>query len=99
MAWQPSASSSSCVEKNTQLFLPSSLKRSISTLRDGPSRPPLGSSARITRGEPNRVERVKDSVPMKRGGQASEVAQAILWLLSDEASYTAGSFIEVTGGR
>ena len=50
-------------------------------------------------GEPNRVERVKDSVPMKRGGQPIEVARAILWLLSDQASYTTGSFIDVSGGR
>lgn len=50
-------------------------------------------------GEPGRVDRVKDAVPMKRGGDASEVANAILWLLSDEASYTTGSFIDVTGGR
>lgn len=50
-------------------------------------------------GEPNRVERVKDFVPMKRGGQAMEVATAILWLLSEEASYVTGAFIDVTGGR
>lgn len=50
-------------------------------------------------GEPGRVDRVKDSVPMKRGGQPEEVAHAILWLLSDEASYTTGTFIDVTGGR
>ncbi|MEO1348499.1 MAG: SDR family oxidoreductase [Cyanobacteria bacterium J06635_15] len=50
-------------------------------------------------GEPNRVDRVKAFVPMQRGGQAIEVAQAILWLLSDEASYTTGSFIEIAGGR
>jgi len=49
-------------------------------------------------GEPNRVDRVKAFIPMKRGGQVAEVAQAILWLLSDEASYTTGSFIDVTGG-
>jgi NAD(P)-dependent dehydrogenase (short-subunit alcohol dehydrogenase family) len=49
-------------------------------------------------GEPDRVERVKHLVPMKRGGQADEVARAILWLLSDEASFTTGSFIDVTGG-
>jgi NAD(P)-dependent dehydrogenase (short-subunit alcohol dehydrogenase family) len=36
---------------------------------------------------------------MKRGGTADEVARAILWLLSDEASYTTGSFIDVAGGR
>ncbi|HEY9880563.1 MAG TPA: SDR family oxidoreductase [Leptolyngbyaceae cyanobacterium] len=50
-------------------------------------------------GEPNRIERVKESVPMKRGGQAIEVAQAILWLLSSEASYTIGSFIDIAGGK
>lgn len=50
-------------------------------------------------GEPNRVDRVQEFVPMKRGGQADEVARAILWLLSDESSYTTGSFIEVTGGK
>jgi NAD(P)-dependent dehydrogenase (short-subunit alcohol dehydrogenase family) len=50
-------------------------------------------------GEPNRVERVKAFVPLKRGGRAEEVAQAILWLLSDQASYTMGAFIDVAGGR
>jgi NAD(P)-dependent dehydrogenase (short-subunit alcohol dehydrogenase family) len=50
-------------------------------------------------GEPGRVDRVKQFVPLKRGGRPLEVAQAILWLLSDEASYTTGSFLEVTGGR
>ena len=50
-------------------------------------------------GEPGRVERVKAGVPMKRGGQPEEVAQAILWLLSEESSYSTGTFIEVSGGR
>jgi NAD(P)-dependent dehydrogenase (short-subunit alcohol dehydrogenase family) len=50
-------------------------------------------------GEPNRIERVKEMVPMKRGGTAGEIAQAILWLLSDEASYTTGSFLDVAGGK
>lgn len=50
-------------------------------------------------GEPGRVERVKDMVPMKRGGNAVEVAHAIMWLLSDQASYATGTFIDVTGGR
>ena len=50
-------------------------------------------------GEPNRVDRVKTMVPMKRGGRPEEVARAILWLLSDEASYTTGGFIDVTGGK
>ncbi|WP_455565510.1 SDR family oxidoreductase [Modicisalibacter luteus] len=50
-------------------------------------------------GEPGRVDRLKETVPMKRGGQPEEVAQAILWLLSDTASYTTGTIIDVTGGR
>ena len=50
-------------------------------------------------GEPDRIERVKAFVPLKRGGRPEEVAQAILWLLSDEASYTTGAFIDVAGGR
>lgn len=50
-------------------------------------------------GEPNRIERVKHFVPMQRGGAASEVASAIVWLASDESSYTSASFIEVAGGN
>jgi NAD(P)-dependent dehydrogenase (short-subunit alcohol dehydrogenase family) len=50
-------------------------------------------------GEPNRVERVKSQVPMQRGGQPEEVANAILWLLSKEASYATGAILDVTGGR
>jgi NAD(P)-dependent dehydrogenase (short-subunit alcohol dehydrogenase family) len=50
-------------------------------------------------GEPGRIERLKSSVPMGRGGEAGEVARAVLWLVSDEASYTTGSFIDVSGGR
>jgi len=50
-------------------------------------------------GEPGRVDRVKAGLPMKRGGQPEEVAAAILWLLSDDASYTTGTFIDLAGGR
>ena len=50
-------------------------------------------------GEPDRVDRVKQGVPMGRGGHAEEVAHAILWLLSDAASYSTGTFIDVTGGK
>ncbi len=50
-------------------------------------------------GEAGRVDRLKTGVPMQRGGLAIEVARAILWLLSDEASYTTGTFIDVSGGR
>lgn len=50
-------------------------------------------------GEPDRVNRLQSFVPMKRGGEPIEVAKAALWLLSDEATYTTGSFIDVSGGR
>jgi len=50
-------------------------------------------------GEPGRVDRVKESVPMKRGGRPEEVAPAILWLLSGEASYITGAILDVSGGR
>ena len=50
-------------------------------------------------GEPGRVDRMKAFVPMRRGGTAEEVAHAILWLLSEDASYTTGSFLDVSGGR
>lgn len=50
-------------------------------------------------GEPKRVERLKTTVPLQRGGTALEVAQAILWLLSPEASFVTGTLLDVTGGR
>jgi NAD(P)-dependent dehydrogenase (short-subunit alcohol dehydrogenase family) len=50
-------------------------------------------------GDPGRVERLAPTVPMKRGGEVIEVAHAILWLLSSEASYSTGAFIDVAGGR
>jgi NAD(P)-dependent dehydrogenase (short-subunit alcohol dehydrogenase family) len=52
-----------------------------------------------TGGEPGRVERLAPTLPMHRGGDPIEVARAILWLLSDEASYTTGTFLDVSGGR
>jgi len=50
-------------------------------------------------GEPGRVDRVKDSIPMGRGGQPEEVARAILCLASAEASFITGTFLDVTGGK
>lgn len=50
-------------------------------------------------GEADRVDRLADSIPLKRGGAPEEVAHAIVWLLSDQASYVTGTFIEVAGGR
>lgn len=50
-------------------------------------------------GEPGRVEKLEHMVPMKRGGSADEVARAVLWLMSEEASYVTGDSLNVTGGR
>jgi len=50
-------------------------------------------------GEPGRVDRLKAAVPMQRGAQPEEVARAILWLLSDDASYSTGAIVDVSGGR
>ena len=50
-------------------------------------------------GEPDRVDRVKASVPMGRGGQPEQVARAILWLAGPEASFVTGTFLDVTGGK
>jgi len=50
-------------------------------------------------GEPGRVDRLAPSIPLGRGGTVDEVAGAILWLLSDEAAYTTGSFIDIAGGK
>lgn len=66
----------------------------VNAVRPGPVHTEIHASG----GEPNRIERVKKAIPMGRGGEPEEVAQAILWLLSEEASYSAGAFIEVSGG-
>ncbi|MEX1826777.1 SDR family oxidoreductase [Luteibacter sp. CQ10] len=50
-------------------------------------------------GEPDRVDRVKATIPMGRGGQPEEVARAILWLAGDEASFITGTFLDATGGK
>jgi NAD(P)-dependent dehydrogenase (short-subunit alcohol dehydrogenase family) len=50
-------------------------------------------------GQPGRAQALRHIIPMQREGQAEEVAHAILWLLSDEASYTTGAVVDVSGGR
>lgn len=50
-------------------------------------------------GQPDRVAAMRGLVPMKREGTADEVARAILWLLSDDSSYTTGTVVTVSGGR
>jgi len=50
-------------------------------------------------GEPARVDRLKHNLPLQRGGTVQEVAQAIAWLLSDEASFTTGTMLNVSGGK
>jgi NAD(P)-dependent dehydrogenase (short-subunit alcohol dehydrogenase family) len=50
-------------------------------------------------GDPGRVDRIGPMAPLGRAGDAEEVARAILWLLSDEASYTSGAIVDVSGGR
>lgn len=50
-------------------------------------------------GEPGRLERLAPGIPMKRPGTAMEVAEGVVWLLSDAASYTTGTILEIGGGR
>jgi len=50
-------------------------------------------------GQPDRAQRLASQIPMQRPGTADEVAQAIVWLLSDAASYATGALLDVTGGR
>jgi len=50
-------------------------------------------------GDPERPHRLSSSVPMQRVGTADEIANAIVWLMSDEASYVTGSILDVSGGR
>lgn len=67
----------------------------VNAVRPGLIRTDIHASA----GEPGRVDRLSDGIPLKRGGMPEEVAAAVLWLCSDEASYTTGTFIDVSGGR
>ncbi|MDH7943404.1 SDR family oxidoreductase [Pseudohongiella sp. SYSU M77423] len=88
-------------------------KGAVDTLTIGLSREVAGEGIRVNAvrpafiytdmhadgGEPGRVDRISKSLPMQRGGHPVEVAHAIMWLLSEEASYTTGTFIDLAGGR
>jgi NAD(P)-dependent dehydrogenase (short-subunit alcohol dehydrogenase family) len=50
-------------------------------------------------GQPGRPAAMRQFIPMRREGQADEIAHAVLWLLSDQASYTTGALLDVSGGR
>jgi NAD(P)-dependent dehydrogenase (short-subunit alcohol dehydrogenase family) len=50
-------------------------------------------------GEPERVKRLESQIPLGRGGEAEEVANAISWLISEEASFVTGTFVDVSGGK
>ena len=50
-------------------------------------------------GEPGRLQRLSPTIPMQRAGTPDEIAQGVLWLLSDAASYTTGTILEIGGGR
>jgi len=50
-------------------------------------------------GQPDRAQQLAPTIPMKRPGTAKEIANAIVWLLSDQASYATGSILDITGGR
>lgn len=52
-----------------------------------------------TAGDPTRVARLASSIPLQRGGRAEEVAEAVLWLCSEQSSYVTGVLLDVTGGR
>jgi NAD(P)-dependent dehydrogenase (short-subunit alcohol dehydrogenase family) len=67
----------------------------VNAVRPGPIHTTMHASG----GEPGRIERLKGSIPMKRGGEPEEIAAAVLWLLSDEASYVTGALLDVAGGR
>lgn len=67
----------------------------VNCVRPGPIHTDIHASG----GEPDRIARVSKAIPMGRGGEPDEVANLILWLASDEASYVSGALIDVAGGR
>ena len=52
----------------------------------------------LLQNEPNRVDRIASGIPLKRGGRPAEIAEAIVWLASAQASYVTGAILDVTGG-
>jgi len=67
----------------------------VNAIRPGVIRTEIHASG----GEPGRAERIGASAPLQRAGEAEEIARGILWLASDEASYTSGAILDITGGR
>ena len=67
----------------------------VNAVRPGPTHTDIHASG----GEPDRIARLAPNIPMGRGGEPSEVANLILWLASEEASYMSGALIDVSGGR
>ena len=67
----------------------------VNGVRPGPIRTEIHASG----GEPGRVDRIGPSIPIGRGGEPEEVAAAVMFLLSDEASYITGTIVDVSGGR
>jgi len=67
----------------------------VNAIRPGPIHTDIHASG----GEPDRINRIKSAIPMGRGGTPDEIADAVMWLASDKASYVTGAFIDVSGGR
>ena len=63
-----------------------------------PCAPSIYTEIHASGGEPDRVDRVAARVPMGRGGRVEEIAAAVLWLCSDEATYANGAILDVSGG-
>lgn len=59
----------------------------------------IATSIHASGGDPGRIERLQGTIPMQRAGEAVEVAHAVLWLMSEEASYATGAILDVAGGR
>jgi NAD(P)-dependent dehydrogenase (short-subunit alcohol dehydrogenase family) len=67
----------------------------VNAIRPGVIRTEIHASG----GEPGRAERIGATAPLQRAGEAEEIARAILWLASDESSYTSGAILDIAGGR